>query len=355
MPALGVDELKAAVVKAVRKIQVEDVPDPVPGDGEVLVQVKAVGICGSDVHGIAEQGLRRRQPGLIPGHEAAGVVASVGNGDERWHVGDRVCINPQINCGTCETCLRGLPHLCERMRVIGSSMREFRHGAMCEYVAIAGRQLYTLPPEVSFEEGSMLDPVGNAFHVMNRASPTAGDTIVVIGCGTIGLTIIQLARHMGSGRVIGIDVVAGKRALAEQLGADITLDPAATDIEQEILTLTGQRGADIVIEAVGLSATYHLAARIAKRRGTIIALGFADSELSIPSQAFIFRELSLIGSTGFSFEVDTVIEYMRRGAINVKPLITHVFPLDEVQEGFDVAGSPDAKAIKVVLQVGNGE
>ena len=197
--------MKAAVFTGPYEFKICDREKPKPGPKEVLIRIRAVGICGSDIHPYMGDGLDRREPGIIMGHEASGDVEEIGSEVTKWKPGDRVAINPQINDETCPMCRKGLPHLCDHSLLIGSSMRGFLDGAMCEYLIMHEKQLYHLPDEVSYDHGTFLDPLGNAIHLINRGGVKLGDVVVIIGAGTIGLLAIQTAKLAGAVKVIAED------------------------------------------------------------------------------------------------------------------------------------------------------
>jgi len=341
--------MKVAVIKGPYKMEIEDRPIPSPSDGEVLVKVKSVGICGSDVHGFLGLSGKRRLPGLVMGHEASGQVEEIGSKVTGWNKGDRVAINPQLSCGYCYQCRRGWSHLCDNMSVIGSSMRNFKDGAMCEYIVLPASQLYKIPSSLSFGEAAMLDPVSNSLHVFNRSSMDIGDTVAIIGTGVIGLVLVQVAKLKGAGKVIAVDASDKRLELAKTFGADILVNSRTENTVEAIMSETGGRGADIVVEAVGLPVTYQNAVNSVRKRGEILALGFRDAEVPIPIQPLLFREITIIGNTGFLFEILPFIDLVAGGKIDVKPIITHVFSIDDVQKAFELAADESSGAIKVMV------
>lgn len=341
--------MKAAVFTGPYQFEICDREKPVPGPKEVLIHIKAVGICGSDLHPYMGDGIDRRQPGIIMGHEAAGDVEAVGEGVTRWEPGDRVAINPQINDETCPMCRRGLAHLCDHSLLIGSSMRGFLDGAMCEYLVMNEKQLFHLPDEVSYDEGTFLDPLGNAIHLVNRGGVKLGDRVVVIGAGTIGLLTVQTARLAGAIQVIAVDLSDYKLGIAKEMGADLCLKSNDPDFLEKIKKETGGIGPDVVIEAVGIGATYNLALQMCRKRGTVVALGFTKPELNLAIQQVIYKELTVVGSTGYADECETTLEYMRKKMVNLDKVITHRLPLKDVKEGFDLLCDKNSGAIKVIL------
>ncbi len=219
--------MKALVLKEYLKLSYEEVPMPEFGPTDVLVAVKACGICGSDVHGM-DGSTGRRRPPIIMGHEAAGVITGVGAAVRDWQRGDRVTFDSTIFCGVCEYCRRGQINLCSQRRVLGVSCDEYRqHGAFAEYVAIPQHILHRLPEALSFEHAALIEPFAIALHAVQRAPLHLNDTVVVVGCGMIGLAIIQMARLAGFGRVIATDLTPEKLALATSLGATDAVDSQA--------------------------------------------------------------------------------------------------------------------------------
>lgn len=341
--------MKAAVFTGPYNFEITERQNPVPGKNEVLIRIRAVGICGSDLHPYMGDGIDRREPGIIMGHEAAGDVVEVGENVTKWKPGDRVAINPQINCEECVQCKKGLPHLCDHSLLIGSSMRGFLDGAMCEYLVMHEKQLYHLPDEVSYDYGTFLDPLGNAIHLINRGGVKLGDKVVVMGVGTIGLLAVQTAKLAGAVKVIAVDLSEYKLGIAKELGADVCLKSDSPDFMDRIKEETDGIGPDVVVEAVGISVTYNLALNMCRKRGTVIALGFTKPQLDLAIQQIIYKELNVLGSTGYADECGTTLEYMRKNMVNLEKVITHRLPLEKVKQGFDLLCEKDSKAIKVIL------
>ena len=340
----------AAVLRGVRTIEIEEWSVPEITADEALVRVRGAAICGSDLHGFKGLIPQRRPPGLIMGHEGAGEVVRIGEKVTTVSVGDRVAIDPQISCGVCPYCQRGWPHLCANLRTIGSAMHAFRHGTNAEYLAMPAASLYPLPDDLSFAEGAMAEPVGTAVHLAGRAGIGPGSTVVVIGAGTQGLIALQAARALGADKIWVSELSRAKLSLAEQLGADVTISPHNADPVDVIMEDTAGYGVDVVLECVGLEATYQQAIRMLRKRGVIGALGYLDELVAFQMRPLLFRELSVIGSTGFYWPEDHTLEMMADGRIVVEPLITHRIPLIEAQRGYELAEDPDA--IKVVLVSG---
>src|SRR5438093_2195776 len=211
--------MKALVLKEYKRFAYEDVPQPEPGAEEVLIAVKACGICGSDVHGM-DGSTGRRRPPIIMGHEVAGVVSRAGSGISGWAPGDRVTLDSTIYCGHCEFCRRGLINLCDHRRVLGVSCEDYRQaGAFAEFVAVPQHILYRLPDGLPFEHAALVEPFAIALHAIGRAPVTRNDTVVVVGAGMIGLALVQALRQAACARLIAVDVAGERLALAAKFGA----------------------------------------------------------------------------------------------------------------------------------------
>ncbi len=327
-----------------------DVPEPQIGADDVLVQVKACGICGSDVHGM-DGSSGRRIPPIIMGHEAAGVIAQVGKRVSEWHVGDRVTFDSTIYCGECTFCQRGLINLCDKRRVLGVSCEEYRqHGAYAEYVAVPGRILYRLPDEVSFIQGTMVEPLSIAVHAVSRVPIDAGDTAVVVGSGMIGLLVIQRLKAIGCRRIIAVDLIPYRLERALELGADVAMSPDHDDVASEVHRLTSGQGADIAFEVVGITPTVKLATQVLRKGGALALVGNLAPTVELPLQAVVTRQLTLAGSAASCGEYPACLDMIALGSINVDAIISAVAPLSEGAAWFARLYRGEEKLLKVVLE-----
>jgi L-iditol 2-dehydrogenase len=342
-------DVKALVLEAYNRLTYRDVPPPEVGPEEVLVQVKACGICGSDVHGM-DGGTGRRIPPLIMGHEAAGLIAEVGADVRGWRPGERVTFDSTIYCGTCHFCRQGMVNLCDHRRVLGVSCEDYRqNGAFAEYVAVPQHILYRLPEGLAFERAAMVEALSVAFHAVGRVPITLNDTAVVVGAGMIGLLVIQALRLGGCGRVIAVDLDPDRLALACQLGADQGLDPTSDDVVARVLDATHGRGADLACEVVGLTATLGLAIRCARKGGALALVGNLSPQVDLPLQAAVTRELTLYGSCASRGEYPACLEMIADGRVNVDPLISRVAPLAEGADWFQRLYDKQPGLMKVIL------
>ncbi|GAB5403572.1 MAG: galactitol-1-phosphate 5-dehydrogenase [Aureliella sp.] len=342
--------MKAMLLSEYKKLDVVDMPVPDCGPGDLLVEVKACGICGSDVHGW-DGSSGRRVPPLVMGHEAAGVVAAVGDQVKGFAKGDRVTFDSTVSCGSCSFCSRGRINLCENRQVLGVSCSEFRrNGAFAEYVVVPENICYSLPEGLPFKHAALIEAVSIAVHAANRSMVKLGDTAVVVGSGMIGLLVVQAIRLAGASQVIAVDLEDSKLEIAKSLGADVVLNPKTCDVAEEVKKLTGGHGADVALEVVGATVTINTAIECTRKGGAVTLVGNLAPNVEMPLQAVVTRELTLLGSCASNGEYPECIEYLRRGDIKVEPLITATASLDEGPQWFARLYGGEPGAMKVVLE-----
>jgi L-iditol 2-dehydrogenase len=342
--------MNALLMKEYMHLEVVQMPTPEIATDEVLVRVKACGICGSDVHGLDGR-TGRRIPPIVMGHEASGVVARTGAAVTDLHEGDRVTFDSTISCGACFHCARGEINLCENRQILGVSPGEYRrHGAFAEYVAVPRRIVYKLPDNFPFEHAALIEAVSVVVHAARITPITRGDAGVVVGSGMIGLLAIQALRNAGCSRVIAVDLDQAKLKLAAQLGAtDVVCAKQGEDPAESVKRLTG-RGADIVLECVGTTEPLRTAIQSVRKGGTVTLVGNLAPSVDLPLQSVVTREVRLQGSCGSSGEYLTCIELMSSGAIQVAPLISAIVPLAEGPAWFDRLYRHEPNLMKVILQ-----
>ena len=343
--------MKALLLTAPSHLEFVDFADPRPADDEVLLRIRACGICGSDIHGW-DGSTGRRQPPLIMGHEASGEIVATGPRVEKWRKGDRVTFDSTISCGACRFCHSGQINLCENRRVVGVSPTEYKqHGAFAELLAVPARILYRLPDNLPFDQAAMIEPVSIAIHAVQRIKVSANDTAVVVGSGMIGLLVIQALRWAGAKRVIAVDLAENRLALARQLGATHAFNPSTTDVVAEVTRLTEGLGADVAFEVVGVTPTVNLAIAALKRGGSCVLVGnLSPKTQDFPLQAVVTKELTVTGTCSSAGEYPLCLDLIARGIINVKPMIEAVVPLADGKSWFDLLSAKDGgKYMKVIL------
>ena len=342
--------MKALIYTKPYSFEYSDFPDPVAGDDDVLIRVKACGICGSDVHGFTGK-TGRRIPPLIMGHEAAGIVEGLGRNVSGFEKGDRICFDSTVYCNKCESCRAGLFNRCDKRQVLGVSVPAFkRHGAFAEYVAVPSWIVSKIPDELSFVDAALLEPASIGTHAANRAPISNENTVVVIGAGTIGLFILQAARLRGAAKVIAVDINEFRLDLAKKLGADKLINPLKSDLVEAVLQETEGKGANVTLEAVGYAKTFADAVSITRMGGHVVAVGNLENKAEFDLQQLIAKEHTFTGSYASSGEFRDCIELVASGKINVEPLISDVLPMQEGPDAFDRLLKAEENLLKIVLE-----
>lgn len=342
--------MKALTLTAYNEFEYGDAPDPELEDHEVLVAVKACGICGSDIHGM-DGSSGRRIPPIIMGHEAAGEIARTGAGVSGWKEGDRVTFDSTVYCGKCESCRSGQVNLCSERMVLGVSCGDYRrHGAFADYVKVPQHILLKLPEDLPHEQAAFAEPVSIALHAVNRVPLREGDSAVVVGAGLIGLLVVQALKAAGAGTVVAVDLDEKRLSLAEELGADATLLSGPEVLEKVREIVGNPDGADIAMEVVGFGPTIQLAVDSVRKGGSIGCVGNLQAEVPFPLQAVVTRELSVFGSCASAGEYGDALEAVASGKIRVEPLISATAPLAEGGEWFQRLHGNEEGLLKVILK-----
>ena len=342
--------MKALLLTEYQQMEVADLPSPTVGPEDILIRVRACGICGSDVHGF-DGSTGRRIPPIVMGHEAAGTVAEVGAQVRDFQIGDRVTFDSTVYCGQCYFCRRGDINLCDNRQVMGVSCGEFRrHGAFAEYVAVPARICYQLPENLPFEHAAMIEAVSIAVHAVNLTPMQLADTAVVVGTGMIGLLVVQALRNAGAGKIIAIDIDNHKLGMARQLGADYAFNSKDVDAPEEVRKLTGGRGADVAIECVGATAPIQTAIASLRKGGSVTLVGNVSPKIELPLQSVVTRQIKVIGSCASAGEYPACIDLLARGAIKVDPIISAQAPLEEGFSWFQRLYGHEANLMKVILK-----
>lgn len=343
--------MKAAVLHKPFDVRIEEVPVPVPKAGEVLVAMKSVGVCGSDVH-FYEAGrigsFVVRKP-MILGHESAGDIVRLGPGVKGLKVGDRVAVEPGVPCRKCEFCRSGRYNLCPDVVFYACPPYD---GAYCEYQVAAADFVFKLPANVSYDEGAMIEPLAVGMHACNRAHVGPGDSVAVLGSGPIGLVSLQSARARGAARLIAVDVDARRLQLAKKLGATDVVNASRTDAVREIHRLTDGAGADVVLETAGAVPTAQQTVACAKNGGRIVLVGMPLTDrFEMPIIDAIVKEVSISGLFRYANMYPPAIALVSRGAVDVKSMITKRFRLEAVPEALGFAHRQGKKAVKIMITI----
>lgn len=341
--------MKALVLEKYMNLAYKDVPTPEISPDEVLVNVKACGICGSDVHGM-DGSSGRRIPPVIMGHEASGVIEQVGENVTNWQVGDRVTFDSTIYHLDDWYSRRGHYNLSDGRKVLGVSCDDYRRdGALAEYVAIPQHILYKIPEGVNFNQAAMVEPIAVAFHAVELTPIEISSTAVVVGTGMIGLSVIQALRIKGCGTIVAVDLDDQRLDLATKVGADIALNPESDDVPAKAKEITNSRGADVAFEAVGMEAPVNTAIQSVRRGGTVTLIGNVTPAISMPLQAVVTQQIRLQGSCAIANEYPAVLDMMKRGRVNTDVFLSKTAPLSEGGTWFKKLYDKEPGLIKVIL------
>ncbi len=342
--------MQAVVIHAAGDLRVEERPDPALGPRDVLVRVRAGGICGSDLHYFQHGGfgaVRLREP-MVLGHEIAGEVTEVGPEATLVRPGDHVAVNPSLPCGHCRFCLAGQPNHCLDMRFYGSAMRTPHvQGGFRERLACHESQAVVLPPGLAFTSAAFAEPLAVCLHAARQAGSLQGARVLVSGTGPIGALLVLVARHAGAREVVATDLLDAPLALARQIGADHTVnlrdDPAGLN------PYKADKGVfDVVLEASGSPAAVAGGLQVARPGATVVQVGLGGGEATIPLNTVVAKEIALRGTFRFHEEFAWAAGFIASGAIDVTPLLTAVLPLRDAVPAFALAGDR-ARAMKVQL------
>ncbi len=331
--------MRSAVFYGKHDLRIEDHEMPKVGPKDVLIQVKACGVCGTDVHIYeGDKGAAEVTPPTILGHEFSGVITEVGSEVQHYQVGDRVCIDPNCYCGACDPCRKGVAHYCEHMIGYGTTV----NGGFAEYCAVDERQVYKLGEHTTFEQGAMTEPVACCLHGMDMCEIQPGHQVVIIGGGMIGLLQLQLARLAGAAKIALLEPVESKREVAEKLGADVCIDPIHEDVKAR-LKEAGMTWINTVIECVGRPSTIEQAIDIAGNKAVVMMFGLTKPDETISVKPFeIFRkELELKASYINPYTQKRALDLIDSGRLDVSSMVYEVCGLDRLA---DILGKPELRA-----------
>ncbi len=345
--------MKAAAIVAPHQVEIREIERPSPGPGEALVQVEAVGVCGSDLHAFEGTQPFFQYP-EIGGHEVVGRVMEIAAGEapdipgrvqrRPPEVGSRVVLDPSMPCGRCYPCLRGRYNCCENMRVLGVHAP----GAFADYFAAPVGCLHAVPEEMSADPAVMVEPLSIGTQATNRARVTAEDTVLILGAGTIGLSVLQVCRSRGA-RCAVTDLSPGRLRLAEELGAVLAINPVEEDPVPSLTTVFGDSGPAVVIEAVGHPATVRQALELVAASGRVVLLGLLTEDISFPGSWLVKKELDFMGSRLHGGTVPQAVELVERGEVAPERLVTHHMPLADLERAFELMAEEPDTTLKVIL------
>ncbi len=326
--------MKAAVLRGANgALEVMEVPTPSPGPGEVLVRVVGCGMCHTDLHYLDHGVKTFKEPPIILGHEAAGTVEKLGDGSAGVAEGDRVLIPAVLSCGTCRYCRRGRENICDNLVMLGNNI----DGAYAEFVVVPASQLISVPASIPLERASIIaDAVSTPYHaVKHRGRVQAGDIVAVVGCGGVGLNVVQCATLAGA-RVIAVDVSRQRLDIARTLGAVETVNPNEMErIDKHVRKLT-DGGVDVAFEAIGNPKTMRAAYSLLRRGGRLCVIGYSADEVTLSAAKLMYFELEVVGSLGCGAgEYPEIIGLVEAGRLRLDIIVSGYIPLDDINDGFD--------------------
>ncbi|HEB31220.1 MAG TPA: zinc-binding dehydrogenase [Spirochaetes bacterium] len=335
--------MQAAVWHGADDLRIEDVRTPVLEKGEVLIKVKATGICGTDLM-IYKGKFPRARPPLVPGHELAGEIVEVNEVPEGIKTGNMAVVNPLISCGTCVACRMGIPNVCQKLRVLGNDL----DGSFAEFVKVSWKKLYIIDDDFPTDKASLVEPSAVAYHGIKRSGCEVGDFVVVQGAGPIGMLTAMVARIAGASGVALTEVRKYRLELAEKLGF-IALDPAKYDVVKEIKSLTNNRGADIVVNAAPVRQAAEQMTKLIRPGGKIVVFALYKEPAVVDLLNLTFTEGHVVGSRVYSeIDFERAADLVRSGKLDVGPLITHRLGLKDALEGIEIL-EKGVGVMKVVL------
>lgn len=340
--------MRAALIDKIRSVQFVNIAEPqIQADNEVKIQVKTTGICGSELH--AFHGTHPfRIPPLVSGHEFAGIVREVGKGVKNFNIGDRVTAEPQTSCGKCWECQNGMYHLCPNKRVLGARGWS---GSFGEFIVMPEETLIKLPENMSFEEGTLIEPLAVGTHAVRISGCGLGDRVLVIGCGAIGLGIIMAAKLAGCKEIFASDIADFNLEMAKKAGATNTVNPQKINLKEKIAEWTQERGSDYTfLGSFGNGPLVTDAIEVTRKRGTIVEVAVLGAPKDVDFSKFYQKEIHMQGSNVYTREdFDIVLSALKNRQYCVDGYITHVIPIEDVSSGFALLEKRSENVVKVLL------
>ncbi len=341
-------KMKAAVLHKPLDLRVEEVSIPQIGSNEILVKMKRVGVCGSDVHFYLEGSIGSfivKKP-LILGHECAGEIVEIGDEVKTFRIGQRVVIEPGFTCGKCEYCKSGRYNLCREVKFYAAPPYD---GAFAEFVSAPEQNVFVMPAEMSFEEGAMIEPLAVGMMAAKMGEVTAHDTVAVLGAGPIGQMALQAAKTYGVPETFVSDIVDYRLEYAKKYGAKEAINASKENMVEKIMELTDNKGVDVVIEASGASQSIQQSIDIVKPGGRIVLVGYPPKDVQMPLSKVIANELRIQGIHRYANVYPTAIKDVSSGKAIVKPFVTNVFPLEKIKEAFEANINKTGNPMKIQI------
>ncbi|MBO8138167.1 MAG: NAD(P)-dependent alcohol dehydrogenase [Desulfotomaculum sp.] len=343
--------MKAAILHKPFDVRIEEIPVPEVKPDEALVKIKAVGVCGSDVHYYEHGKIGRYvvEKPLILGHEAGGEVVAVGENVTGLKVGQRVAIEPGVTCGKCQYCKEGRYNLCPDVVFLATPPVD---GAFCEYISIRADFLHPIPDNMSYEAASLIEPFSVGLHACRRAGVKPGDTVAVLGLGPVGLLTIVAARAFGAANIIAADLESIRLEMAKEMGASVVINAKEQDVRKAVLEATSGIGADVAIETAGSTVTNQMAVEVARRGGKVALVGLPPKpQVEFNVLSIADNELDIFGIFRYSNTYPAAVQLLSSGIAPVEKLVTHRFTLEQTKEALELARTQKSTSIKVMVNM----
>lgn len=345
------ERMKAAVMKGIGTVEIEELPIPVPKSEEVLIRIKSVGVCGSDVHYFAEGKIGDYvvKPPFILGHECSGEVVEVGSQVKSLRPGDRVTMEPGIPCGKCSFCRSGRYNLCPYVIFWATPPVD---GTFCEYVTHPANFTYPIAETVSFEEAALVEPLSVGFYAARRAQVEPGQIALILGSGPIGLVTLEVLGARGVTEIVAVDISALRLKKAQELGAQYTINAQEEDVKERVFEITKGKGVDVVFETAGSVVTTQMTVELVRKGGKVVLIGLPSvARVDFDVIKVIDKELDVLGIFRYANTYKGCVDLLNAGKVDLGTLITHRFSLEETQEALRFAHEHKMDAIKVVVNV----
>ncbi|MDD5454427.1 MAG: alcohol dehydrogenase catalytic domain-containing protein [Candidatus Ratteibacteria bacterium] len=352
--------MKAAFLTGIKRIEIREIEKPVPKKSEVLIKLKAVGICGSDIHyyRAGKIGTQVIKYPFIIGHECSGIIEDMAGDVTNVKIGQRVAVEPAVSCGTCEFCIDGRPNICPRVKFLGTpatSASPAIDGAFREYITISADNAIPVADKISFDEAALTEVMAIAVHSMDLVKINKGDTVAVFGSGPIGLAVVIMAKLSGASNIFATDLLQNRLEMAQKLGATRVINPREKDVVNEIYKITEGRGVDVAFEAAGKQETIEHSFNAVRIGGRVSVIGIPETDKIYYSPEIRRKEPVIYHvrrSNHANKDVERIVSLIEKGMLKVKPLVTHRFPLEKIEKAFDMVDGYKDGVIKAMIEIG---
>ncbi|WP_066315942.1 zinc-binding dehydrogenase [Bacillus sp. FJAT-29814] len=339
--------MKAAFVVDKNKVEIRDIDVPAIKDDEVLIKVKTVGVCGSDLH-LFKGTHAFRKPPVILGHEIAGEVVEIGHNVTKFKVGDRVTVEPHVGCGECEFCIRGLVNICTNKKAPGTPGWI---GTFAEYFNAPEKAVYKIEENISYEMGTLVEPLAVAVHALDRVTVKEKDSIAILGSGTIGLLTLVAAREAGYKNIICTDTQEFNLEMAKKQGATLALNPLKEDVVAKVREFTNGRGVDVAIVTADAKVIVDQASSMVRKRGEVGIVAMITEEIPVHTYNFVFNEITLFGAMTYETKDFAKANEMIMNGLDLSDFVTQRLPLDESQQALDILNEKKENVVKIIVEV----